>query len=411
MKTFPSFSAISKNWLTEGKGMRGLSNFRHLDALLQDFVKKGPAGCGCAVAQHGKMIYEGYFGYADLESKKQIDSDTVYRQYSMTKIAVYTLCMMLLEQGKFLLQDPVSDFFPEWKNMMRYETWEDGTLTVQPLKKPIRVEHIMNMSCGLPYGHYSDGSPTANTIYAVTNRLKERRQGYTLRDEIRAVAEVPVAFEPGTDWMYGFGSELAAGLIEVVTGKPIHIALKEALFDPMEMGSTGMLYFGDIQSRLATFYSRDDKGVLTPGGAMMDEKAKPAAPPSGCPRLFSTVRDFTVFTQMLANGGRHNGTRIMGGKTIDLMRQNRLNQTQLKTFRNAYLDGYGYGLGVRTLMSLADGNSNSSVGEFGWTGGSGTWASIDPSEGVSVVYMHQLAPNMEQYHHLRVRACAYGCLE
>lgn len=114
---------------------------------------------------------------------------------------------------------------------------------------------------------------------------------------------------------------------------------------------------------------------------------------------------------MLANGGIHKKERIMGRKTIDLMRKNQLSGRQLKDFQNSYLAGYGYGLGVRTLLDPAAGGSNSSPGEFGWTGGSGTWASIDPSEGVSVVYMHQMAPNRERFHHLRVRACAYGCLD
>jgi len=387
-----------------------MANFRHLDALLNDFVNKGPAGCGCAVAQNGKILYEGYFGYADRSAGRRIDENTVYRQYSMTKIAIYTLCMMLLEQGRLLLQDPISHYFPEWKHMWKYVKRADGSPAVQPLENPIRIEHIMNMSCGLPYGHFSDGSPTGDAIYAVTQELKKRKGGYTLRDEIRAVSAVPVAFEPGTRWLYGFGSELAAGLIEVITGKHIAEALRDSLFIPLDMESTGMLYFGDIESRMATFYTRNCSGTLTSGGAMMDEKSRPGSPPSGCPRVFSTVRDFTNFTQMLANGGIHRGKQLIGAKTIDLMRRNRLNREQLMDFQNDYLDGYGYGLGVRTLIHQAQGNSNSSLGEFGWTGGSGTWASIDPSEGVSVVYMHQMAPNMEKYHHLRVRACAYGCI-
>lgn len=388
-----------------------MSDFKHMDELLSAFAKEGPAGCGCAIAQRGKILYEGYFGYSDLATKKPITADTVYRQYSMTKIAIYTVCMMLLEKGKFLLNTPIYEFFPEWKETTKYVKKEDGTYAEVPLENPICIEHIMNMSCGLPYGHSTDGTPTADKIFKVTNALKQSGS-YSLRDEIRAVSAVPVAFEPGTHWLYGFGSELAAGVVEAVTGKEIEAALKEYLLEPLEMTSSGMIYFDDIEERLATFYRKKEDGSLEPGGAMMDEKARPGNQfKMGCPRLFSTVRDFINLTQMLANGGEFKGKQIMGRKTIDLMRLNRLNDTQLKDFRNDYLDGYGYGLGVRTLMTQAGGNSNSSLGEFGWTGGSGTWASIDPSEGVSVVYMHQMVPNMELYHHLRVRACAYGCLK
>ena len=113
---------------------------------------------------------------------------------------------------------------------------------------------------------------------------------------------------------------------------------------------------------------------------------------------------------MMANGGMLDGEKIIGRKTIDLMRRNQLNEAQMKDFTNPYLAGYGYGLGVRTMMDPAAGNSNSSVGEFGWTGALGTWTAIDPSENLSIVYMHQMMPNMEQYHHHRVRSVAYGCL-
>jgi CubicO group peptidase (beta-lactamase class C family) len=133
---------------------------------------------------------------------------------------------------------------------------------------------------------------------------------------------------------------------------------------------------------------------------------------SGGGGLFSNVRDYIKFSQMLANGGVYKGKRIIGRKTIDLMRTNQLNSTQLLDFNknNIYLSGYGYGLGVRTLMSINESNFNSSIGEFGWTGALGTYVSIDPSEGFSLVYMHQMIPNMEEYYHLRVRSVAYGCL-
>ena len=126
--------------------------------------------------------------------------------------------------------------------------------------------------------------------------------------------------------------------------------------------------------------------------------------------LFSTVPDYLAFTQMLAAGGTYRGHHYIGRKTIDLMRQNQLNETQLKDFRNSYLAGYGYGLGVRTMMDPAAGYSPTSIGEFGWTGMAGTYTSIDPSEGFSVVYMHQLDPNMEEEHHHRIRSVAYGLL-
>jgi CubicO group peptidase (beta-lactamase class C family) len=114
---------------------------------------------------------------------------------------------------------------------------------------------------------------------------------------------------------------------------------------------------------------------------------------------------------MLANGGVYKGERFLGRKTIELMSTNYLNEDQLKDYHNTYLAGYGYGLGFRTLMDKAGGNHNGSIGAFGWTGGTGIWAESDPVENVAIVYMHNTRPNQEEYHHLRVRAVAYGCLD
>ena len=158
-------------------------------------------------------------------------------------------------------------------------------------------------------------------------------------------------------------------------------------------------------------YRPEEDGSFTPIKGMQDDNHEPdAVYEGGGAGLFSTVRDYLKFTQMLANGGVYEGRQIIGRKTIDLMRRNMLNDAQMKDFADSYNEGYGYGLGVRTMVEPA-GIANLSAGEFGWTGAAGTWTSIDPSEGVSVVYMHQTMPNNEQYHHHRVRAVAYGCIK
>lgn len=177
------------------------------------------------------------------------------------------------------------------------------------------------------------------------------------------------------------------------------------------MTSTGYRFFGDIRSRMAALYHRDADGTMTDVSASRDVRhQEDQVYEGGGAGLFSTVRDYLEFTQMLAAGGTYKGHHYLGRKTIDLLRGNQLNEDQLRDFRNSYLAGYGYGLGVRTMMEPAAGYSPTSVGEFGWTGASGTYTSIDPSEGFSVVYMHQLDPNMEEFHHHRIRAAAYGLL-
>ncbi|MNJ61970.1 putative periplasmic esterase [compost metagenome] len=146
---------------------------------------------------------------------------------------------------------------------------------------------------------------------------------------------------------------------------------------------------------MAACYTRTASGDLEEIPGSLDEHHQAdSLYEGGGVGLYSTLRDYLTFTQMLANGGTWNGEQIIGRKTIDLMRTNHLNDRQLADFNNSYNAGYGYGLGVRTMMDSAAGHSNSSIGEFGWTGAAGTWTFIDPSEGFSVVSMHQLFPNM-----------------
>ncbi len=393
-----------------------MENFAYLDSLLERFAKDTVAGCACIVTREGKKLYEGYHGYADLESSRPIEQDTVYRLFSLTKIAIYTACMMLYERGAFLLNDPLYEYIPEYRHMSKYVRTGEGKYDVRPVERPIEIKHIMSMSMGLPYGHTilpgdNEMAETSREMCRVTKELAAKG-AYSLQEEVSNAAQVPLAFEPGTRWLYGFGSELAARLVEVVTGQNIETALRTLLLDPLGMTSTGMHFFGDIQSRMSTFYMRDADGTLSPGKAVFDDKHLPGREhESGCARLFTTAEDFSRLARMLACGGVYEGQRIMGKNTIELMRTNQLDKQQLADFHNPYLDGYGYGLGVRVMMDRAGGNSNSPVGEFGWTGGSGTWISMDPQDKVSVIYMHQMAPNMEVYHHLRVRAAVYGAIE
>lgn len=384
-----------------------MSTWKDMDEFLSGHIKKGPAGCGCAVAKDGEILYENYFGYADIEKQKPITEQSIYRQMSTTKVIVCTAAMMLFERGKFLLQDPIYEYFPEWKDTMVVERLEDGTYNIRPAKRPILVRDCFTMSMGIGYG---GEDYTHKRAMEVREQLKNELGDYTLRDDIRAMSKVPIKFDPGTRWLYGFGHELVAGLIEVVSGKTVGEFLKEEIFDPLEMTSTGYRYFGDMRERMVNTYTRNKDGSLTLLAPMFDERHEPEAKyEAGGAGLFSSVLDYTKFAQMMACGGEYKGTRIIGRKTIDLMARNQLNEQQMKDYVFSYVDGYGYGLGVRTMLDPSR-TSNSSVGEFGWTGMLGTYVAIDPSERVSVVYMHNLLPNMEEYTHHRVRNIAFGAL-
>lgn len=386
-----------------------MGKFQHLDALLTDFTKTNLAGCACAIARHGEILYEGYHGYANLNKEIPVASDTVFRLFSMTKVVVCTAALMLFERGRFLLNEPLHEYIPEFRNSQVVKTKPNGEIYIEAAQNPILIQDAFCMTAGIPYPFGE--SESARQMRDLHQRLKDKHGKYSLLTEVKAVAQVPLAFEPGTQWLYGYGHDLVGALIEVVSGKPLGQFLQEELFEPLGMTSTGYRYDGDIAERMAACYTRTADGNLEEIPGSLDEYHQPdSLYEGGGVGLYSTLRDYLTFTQMLANGGIWKGEQIIGRKTIDLMRSNHLNDRQLADFKNSYNAGYGYGLGVRTMMDPAAGHSNSSIGEFGWTGAAGTWASIDPSEGFSVVYMHQLLPNMEEYHHLRVRAAAYGCL-
>lgn len=201
----------------------------------------------------------------------------------------------------------------------------------------------------------------------------------------------------------------AAGIIEAVCDKPVNDVFKEMLFDPLGMKDTAAIFPDEqTKNRLVTLYAKDPDGNLVPGPDFFDKKHLPGKEnEAGWARLYSSVEDYSRLLQMLACGGVYDGTRLMSSTTIDLMRTNGLTREQLLDFPDK---GYGYGLGFRTVIDPAAGDLNGSIGAFGWTGGFGSWCEADPAEGLSIVYMHNLIPNDEQYYHPRVRTASYGLL-
>lgn len=392
-----------------------MADFKDLDALLQSFVDGGLPGCAMQIARRGETIYENYFGCSDVETNEPITEKSVFRMASMSKLPLYITCMILFERGKFLMTDPIHNYFPEWKNMKKFVRSPNGAVTAVPTDGPVTIRDALSMKCGLPYCNAPH--PTNNQTEASMQKAMKPlwdRGYFTNREHIRAMSEAILAFEPGTRWIYGFSSELAAGLIEAICDKPIDDVFKELLFDPLGMDDTRAHFFGDIPERIVKLYAKNEDGTLKPGPDSFDKKHLPGPKnEKGWARLFSTCSDYTKLMQMVANGGEYQGVRIMGRKTIDMMRANGLNEAQINDLESdgaPYNYGYGYGYGVRTLIDKQRGDHNGSLGAFGWTGGFGSWCEADPEEGVSIVYMHNLVPNMEKYYHPRMRAVAYGCL-
>ncbi len=390
-----------------------MSNFTHLDELLKGYIKRGLPGCGMVVAKEGKTLYEGFHGLMDIEKNLPVTDETLYRMCSLSKIVTCTAGLILMERGKFLLNDPLYEYLPEYKHHIVAKKGPDGKYTYEDSKGPMLVRHAFMMAVGLPNPTHPQYSTTPTVKKTLELREDLSKGKYNLRQFIRELSNVPIACEPGERFMYGLGHDILAAMIEVISGKTFGQFLKEEIFEPLGMESTGHRLSDKLpREKLVSIYDVNDfQHPVKITNDSHDTFYDPnAIYESGGAGLLSTAKDYIKFTQMLANGGKFNNHQIIGHRTIDLMRKNHMNEVSYKEFQNFYNKGYGYGLGVRTLVDPVAAGSNNHVGAFGWSGVLGLWTEMYPEEGFSAVYMHQTVPNNEPYHHLRVRSVIYGAI-
>ena len=325
--------------------------------------------------------------------------DTLFRIYSMTKVLTVTAALQLFEQGLFAMDDPLFLYLPEYKDI---RVWDEAAHQAVPARNVIRVRDLFCMSAGLTYG--GSGSETARQIEAIRQELLKQYPGeaYTTQQFIRRLPEAPLLFEPGTHWCYSLCHDVLAALVEVLSGQVFGDYLREHIFAPLGMEHTFFRCPAALRGCMATH----------PARAGEDDKYGPKARyESGGGGLLSTADDYMKFASTLTAGGTNaEGVRILGRKTIDLMRLDQLNPTQKLDFNWPYIKGYSYGLGVRTLIDPAKAGIPGSVGEFGWCGVLGTWVLMDPAEQLTVVYMHQRTPNLEEYVQPHLRAMIYATL-
>ncbi|MBU9720259.1 MULTISPECIES: serine hydrolase domain-containing protein [Bacillaceae] len=384
---------------------------KQLSPLLKSFVEKGPTGCALSVSHNGRNVFKEYVGFADVEKGKEITEDTIYRIFSMTKVVTCTAALMLYERGLFLLNDPIETYLPEFSEPKFFQKNDSGEATIVSATRSIQVKDLFTMTSGLTYE--GDGDPTEREVKKVREAFKKKQeQGekVTVRDLTKAVASIPLAFDPGTQWRYGLSHDVLGSLVEVISGKTLGEFFEEEIFTPLGMNDTFFQLPEDKKHRFAQMYLKNDAGNLDPWGVLDSHYAPDAAFESGGAGLLSTINDYSRFAELLANGGELDGVRLLGKKTVELMTTNHLSPDVLAHYNWPYLAGYGYGLGVRTMMDPVAGGINGSIGEFGWSGLAGTWVMIDPKEKLSAVYMQQLLPNLEEYHQPRLRNVIYGAI-
>ncbi len=384
-----------------------MPNFSSLTPLLEHITQKGPSGCAVNVSIGDKTQYEHFTGYADVQTKKPIDSDTLYRIYSLSKVATSVAMLQLFEKGLYLMNDPLEEYLPEYKDMKVAKYDSDGKTYIAPAENKIRVKDMLCMTSGILY----PGEPcqASESIKNIMNGL-EKEGAYDVRKVSKKAGECILDFEPGTRWKYGFSYDILGAFVEELSGMKFGEYLKEKIFEPLGMKNTGFRYTKENEKNLAKFYMSDTPERFTKMHPEDNRFGPSGTFESGGGGLLSTLGDYSKLAQMLACGGTMGSEKIIGRKSIELMATNHLDSVQLKDFDWPHMAGYGYGLGVRTMIDKAEGGCNGSLGEFGWLGYSGTWMLVDPKERLSAVYMQQLFPNFEEYNEPRLRAVIYGSL-
>ena len=360
-------------------------------------------GSTCICCVDGEEVYRHSSGYADIESKKRMQGDELLFMYSISKVVTSLAAMQLLERGLYHLNDGLDIYMPEFHDVKVRYRLEDGTEQIRPAKTWIRVRDILSMTAGYEY--------TTDNEYI---RARSSAPGIiTTREMARALAETPLTFEPRSRWNYSMCHDILGAFIEAVSGMRFADYVKKYIFEPVGMNNSFFhLPAEELEKRMASQYSfndttcRAEKIPLSNWSVFGDEYD------SGGAGVISTAGDMALLADTLARGGvTRSGKRIISKAAIDLWRHNVLDEEQLKSYSWDTLEGYGYGLGVRTHLDPAKSGSLSPVGEFGWTGAAGGFIVIDPDNKVSMFYAHHMLNNQESFTTPRLRNLLYACLE
>ncbi len=404
---------------SEAVGMNP-NRLERIRPVMRAYVESGAyAGINTLVARRGKVVHAGEFGCRDKEAGQAMTADTIFRLYSMTKPIICVGLMTLLEEGRFRLIEPLAKYIPAFGAVKVLEA--DGSL-VAPVR-PILIRDLMTHMSGLSY-HFVEDSPLRKTY----SEAKLSDAECSLEAAIDDLARFPLAFQPGTRWRYSVGIDVAARVIEVISGRPLGAFLHERLFEPLDMADTAFGVPPEKRNRLATVYGRPD--VFNASVTMGSEyaawlsgvndridvsKSYPVDSPDvfvrGGHGLFSTIGDYFRFAQMLANGGELDGERVIGRKTLELMHSNHVPASLLPLeIGGLPLPGYGFGLGSRVLLDVAQSGAPGSVGEFGWSGAAKTHYWVDPKEELVGLFMTQSMMSFD-LPEFDLRALAYQAID
>jgi CubicO group peptidase (beta-lactamase class C family) len=379
-----------------------------LDEKFNAYVQENKmAGSVILISRKGKVGYYKAFGFSDKESNAKMDKGSIFRIASQTKAIVSTGIMVLQEEGKLLIQDPVSKFIPEFKETTVAVPNENGGYRIEQASREMTIRDLLTHTAGVGYG---DGVAAEEWKKANIEGWYFAHRNEPVAETIKRMAKLPMDSHPGEQWVYGYATDILGVIIERASGMQLDQFLKRSIFEPLGMTDTHFFLPKEKAARLATVYTPKEGEPLRPAPVTgtMDSQGEYVNGPrkclSGGAGLLSTAKDYFLFLQMIANGGELNGKRILSSRTVKLMTVNHLDESI------NFGRGLGFGLGFEVVLDQGQKGTYGSVGEFRWGGAYGSTYWVDPAEELIVVYFTQLRPESIVDDQQQLRALIYQAL-
>jgi CubicO group peptidase (beta-lactamase class C family) len=371
-----------------------------LGRVMQGEVGRGLVpGAVALIARRGQLAYFESFGQRDPASGAPMPKDSIFRIYSMTKPIVSVAAMMLWEEGRFLLSDPIAKYLPELGNV--------GVAVVQgadigqvDAERPITIQDLLRHTSGLTYEFRGNGP-----VHKMYNAARIYSRDQTNADQVATLSKLPLLHQPGTKWEYSRSTDVVGRLVEVLSGISLGQFLQQRLFAPLGMTDTAFHVPVPLQARLAEAFAKDPE---TGSGVQLVNVKSPPKFESGGGGLVSTAADYARFLQMLLNRGRFDGVRYLSRKTIELMTADHLGS--ITGAPDLLLPGYGFGLGFAVRLQPGIAHVPGSVGQYFWGGLAGTTFWVDPAEELFAIMMIQ-APGQRDYFRTLFRDLVYAAFD
>jgi CubicO group peptidase (beta-lactamase class C family) len=346
---------------------------QRLDAKMHSYVDSGgTAGVITVIARHGRIVHFNVYGKADIEENTALRADSLFRMYSMTKPITSVALLMLYEEGRFQLDDPLSRYMPEFKDMKVYVSGTAEQMQTEALQRPITVRDIFRHTAG-----FSGGNSPVKQLENQAQIFADGLAGLPAR-----LSRLPLQYQPGTRWVYSASHDVQAALVERLSGMKFEDFVRKRIFLPLDMKDSTLGIPAKDIARLATYY-RFEQDTLVANDKPATSNYKGVR---GGSSLTSTARDYLRFAQMLANGGELGGVRLLAPTTVRLMRSDHL---PTDVWMQSPAGGTKYGLGVGVLVNPVARGNLGNAGEYGWSGAASTHYIADPAQGIVALFLTQ----------------------